>query len=105
MAHPYLTRRAQIIGFFGILLVFGTAWAVVLRSLVVAVTAGAGAAVLLALAVYSQIRFGPRISEVPRSAPWPPNSFHGWFGVFMFVLAAIGMALVALWSLLHGYKI
>jgi hypothetical protein len=105
MAHPYLTRRAQIIGFFSILLVFGTAWAVFLRSPVVAVSAAAGAAVLLALAIYSQIRFGPRIGEVPKSAPWPPNSFYGWFGVFMFVLAIIGMVLVVLWSLLHGYKI
>jgi hypothetical protein len=102
MAHPYLTRRAQIIGFFSILLVFGTAWAVFLRLPVLAVSAAAGAAVLLALA---QIRFGPRISEVPKSAPWPPNSFYGWFGVFMFILAIIGMVLVVLWSLLHGYKI
>jgi len=105
MAHPYLTRRAQIIGFFGILLVFGAASAVVLRSPVVAVSAGTGAAVLLALAIYSQIRFGPRISEVPRSAPWPPNSFHGWLGVFMFVLAIMGMILIVLWRVLHGYKI
>jgi hypothetical protein len=105
MAHPYLTRRAQIIGFFGIMLVFGTAWAVVLRSPVLAVCAAAGATVLLALAIYSQIRFGPRISEVPRSAPWPPNFFHGWFGVFMFVLAIIGMILIVLWRVLHGYKI
>jgi hypothetical protein len=105
MAHPYLTRRAQIIGFFSILLVFATAWGVVVRSPVVAVFAGVGAAVLLALAIYSQIRFGPRISEVPRRAPWPPNSFHGWFGVFMFVLAIIGMILIVLWRVLHGYKI
>ena len=105
MAHPYLTRRAQIIGFFSILLVFATAWGVVVRSPVIAVFAGVGVAVLLALAIYSQIRFGPRISEVPKSVPWPPNSFHGWFGVFMFILAIIGMVFVVLWSLLHGYKI
>jgi hypothetical protein len=67
MAHPYLKRRAQIIGFFSILLVFATAWGVVVRLPVIAVFTGVSAAVLLALAIYSQIRFGPRISEVPKS--------------------------------------
>jgi hypothetical protein len=105
MVHPYLTRRAQIMGFFGILLVFGMAWAIFLRSPVVAVSAAAGAVVLLALAIYSQIRFGPRISEGPRSAPWPPNSFRGRFGVFMFVLAIVGMILIVFLRILHGYKI
>jgi hypothetical protein len=105
MAHPYLTRHAQIIGFCGILLVFGSAWAVFLRLPVVAVSAAAGAAILLALAIYSQIRFGPCISDVPRSSPWPPNSFRGWFGVFMFILAIGGMVLIALFRILHGYKI
>ena len=105
MAHPYLTRRAQIIGFFAILVVFGTTCAVFLRSPIVAISAAAGAAVLLALAAYYQIRIGPRISQIPRTAPWPPNSFRGWFGVFMFVLAIVGMALIVLWSVLHGHKI
>jgi hypothetical protein len=105
MPHPYLTRRAQITGFLAILLVFGTGWAVVASSPVIAVSAAAGAAVLLAFAIYTQIRFGPRISEVPRAAPWPPNSFQGWFGVFMFAVAIIGMVLVVLWWVLHGYEI
>jgi hypothetical protein len=39
---------------------------------VIAVSAAAAAAVLLALAISSQIRFGPRISEVPKTAPSPP---------------------------------
>jgi hypothetical protein len=61
--------------------------------------------VLLAFAVYSQLRFGPPISAVPKSAPWPPNSFHGWFGVFMFVVVIILMALMIVWRLFRGNKI
>jgi hypothetical protein len=63
--------------------VFGTVWAVVLRSPAFAISGAAAAAVLLALAVYCQIRFGPYISEVPKTVPWPPNSFQGWFGLFI----------------------
>ena len=59
-----------------------------------------------AFAAFCLVRaYRPRISDVPKTAPWPPTSFQGWFGVFMFVLAVIGMALVVLWSLLHGHKI
>jgi hypothetical protein len=105
MPHPYLTRRAQIFGFFAILLLIGTALAVALGFTVIAISAAAAAAVLLALAISSQIRFGPRISEVPKAAPWPPSSFRGWFGVFMFVVAIIAMILIMVLRVLHGYKI
>ena len=105
MSHPYLTRRAEIAGFFAILLLVGTVCAVVLGSRVVAVSAGVAAAVLLAVVIYHQIRFGPRISEVQRTVPWPPNSFRGRFGVFLFIFAVIGMLVVVLWQVLRGYKI
>ena len=61
--------------------------------------------VLLAFFVYSQLRFGPSMKVVPRSAPWPPNSFQGWFGLFMFIAGGILMALMIIWRLFHGYKI
>src|SRR4029453_6454782 len=94
MPHPYLTRRAEIFGFFAILLLIGTTLAVALGLTVIVVSAAAAAAVLLALAIFNQIRFDPRISEVPTTAPWPPNSFRGWFGVFMFVVAIIAMIVI-----------
>jgi hypothetical protein len=105
MPHPYLTRRAEIIGFVAVMLLIGASCAFYFRLHVVALAALLAGAVAFAFAIYSQIRFGPRISEVPRTAPWPPNSLRGWFGVFMFVLAIIGMGLVVLWRVLHGYTI
>jgi hypothetical protein len=82
MSHPYLTRCAQITVVFAILLVFGTVWAVVLRSPAFAISGAAAAAVLLALA-----------------------AFQGWLGLFMFIVAVIGMVVIVLWHVLHGYRI
>jgi len=105
MPHPYLSRRAEIIGFVAVLLLIGAGCAFYFRLLVTALAALLAGAVAFVFAVYCQIRFGPRFSEVPRAAPWPPNSLRGWFGVFMFLLAIIGMGLVVLWHVLRGYKI
>ena len=105
MAHPYVTRRARTLGLFAFLLLIGSGFAIARGFLVVAFSAAITGGVLLALGVYTQIRFGPRISEVPKTAPWPPQSFQGWFGVFMFVVAVIGMLVVVLWHALRGYKI
>lgn len=105
MPHPYLTRRAEIIGFIAVVLVIAAGCAFYFRLPVVGVAALLAAAVAFGLAVYSQIQFGPRISEVRRTAPWPPNSVLGWFGVFMFVLAIIGIGFVVFWHVLHAHKI
>jgi hypothetical protein len=87
------------------MLLIGAALAVALGFTVIAVSAAVAAAVPLTLAIYSQVRFGPRISDVPRAAPWPPNSFRGWFGVFAFVVAIITMIVIVVLHVLHGYKI
>src|SRR5262249_20152830 len=105
MPHPYLTRHAEIIGFVAVILLISAGCAFYLRLPVVAAAALLAGAVAFGLAVYSQIRFGPPISKVPRTGPLPPNSFRGWFGLFMFVLAIIGMGLVVFWRVLHGHKI
>jgi hypothetical protein len=101
MAHPYVTRRARTLGLFAFLLLIGAGFGVARGLPVVAFSAAITGSVLLAFAVYTQIRFGPRISEVPRTAPWPPQSFHGWFDVFMFVVAVIGMLVIVLWHVLR----
>jgi uncharacterized membrane protein YidH (DUF202 family) len=123
MAHPYIIRRTEISGFFGLLLLFlafasGSHDPAVVKyrmqfthvvdprllHTITVVCSVAGIA-LLVFAVYSQLRFGPPMSAVPRSAPWPPTSFHGWFGVVMFVVIVILMALMIIWRLLPGFKI
>jgi hypothetical protein len=45
---------------------------------------------LLALAVYSQVRFGPPLSTVGVRAPlWPPRDARAWLGIVAFVVAAL----------------
>lgn len=105
MAHPYVKRRTRTLGLFAFLLVIGSGFAIARGLPIVAFSAAITAVVLLALGVHTQIRFGPRPSEVPKTAPWPPQSFHGWFGVFIFIAAVIGMLAVVLWHVLRGYKI
>jgi hypothetical protein len=105
MPHPYLTRRTEIIGFVAVVAMIGASCAFYFHLYVLAFAAILVGAAALAFAVYSQIRFGPRLNEVPRTAPWPPNSFRGWFGVFMFVVVGIAMVLLVAWRVLHGFKI
>jgi hypothetical protein len=105
MPHPYVTRRAQISGFLGFAFLIA---AVVLGSQrlhAIAILTGSCGFLLLAFAVYSQIRFGPGFTAVPKSAPWPPNSFSGWFGLVMFVVALILIGLVITLRFLHAHTI
>jgi hypothetical protein len=112
MPHPYLTRRTEVFGFFAIICLFlafatGTSDPSVVRlrfrfigisdpaSLHIMATAFAVAGVfLLAVAVFIQVRYGPKILEVHlRPASWPPRGWRLWFNVgilaFVFVLMAI----------------
>ena len=111
MPHPYVIRRTEISGFFGMLCLFGGYVALasdptvaslrlhflhtkdfgLLHSIGVVLLVLAG--VLLSFAVYSQLRFGPSIKSVRTPAMiWPPRGFRAWFGVVVFVLVILLMA-------------
>jgi hypothetical protein len=114
MPHPYLTRRTEVCGFFALVLLFlafatGTSDPSVVRlrfrftgisdpaSLHIMAAAFAAAGVfLLAVAVFIQVRYGPKILEV-RLAPasLPPRGWS-WLGVGIFAFVLVLMAVVVL---------
>jgi protein-S-isoprenylcysteine O-methyltransferase Ste14 len=124
MLRPYhLTWSARISGFFGFVLVIvgylaltGDVAVTRLRDRllqgpnvaslhyagVVALVAGL---LLIAVAVYSQMRFGPPLSTVRVRTPlWPPPDSRAWVAIIAFVVAALCMLAIVVVHVLFTFS-
>jgi hypothetical protein len=121
MPHPYIIKRTEISGFFGFVCLFGSYVALTSDSTVArlrdcflpaqpALLHSAGivllvlAVLLLGFAIYSQWRFGPRMSSVAAPAMlWPPRGFRAWFNVVLFVLVLLLMGAIVFAHLVFAF--
>ena len=110
-----LTWPARVSGFFGFVCLFAAYLALSKDATVVRVrdrllnvrhmgslhSAGilalVAALLSLALAVYTQLRFGPPLSAVGlRFSLWPPRDAHAWLGIIAFIIGLLAMLAIVM---------